>query len=275
MTDIQPGCLVCGGLLGNRNKTGVCRATEACRKKARSLNDALYYQRHRPAVTERNATNQRVHRGLIGPHRVCKVCGAILQFSNSAGVDRKTPACREALKVILRERHAAWRASKGQPFRDRARKATAAWVRANPLRHAQSRARRRAEKLGVRYDERALKSIWPAPDHCPECRRRMTYSASGRLTKASPSFSLAIPALGYVTGNVRWLCVSCCVMARHQGAGQKCEQCGGSVNSKYDVCSRNPECRRERRRRVELARSPLTGGSDARQDHRPAPAQGR
>jgi hypothetical protein len=64
--------------------------------------------------------------------------------------------------------------------------------------------RKRAERAGVPF---GLTSIPPMPEQCPCCSMKFTLWASSQAM--SPSLDRFIPHLGYVDGNVGWLCMRC------------------------------------------------------------------
>lgn len=252
-------CSVCHGPISKRNKIGICRGSVECRAEAKKAHDREFYRRHRAKRITRSAERVARQRVLLPPKPSpgpCNICGAPLHHSNTSGVDRRTPECREAYRKIKLAREAAWREAQGQSFREKAKRVTRAWVAAHPMQHATNAARQRAKNFGVPFDDQAVQSIWPPPVECPECGVSMVRSQTGVLQKNSPSVDRIMPSLGYVKGNVQWLCMGCNISKRDGLLDGKCELCGGPLRSasRYGVCTRNENCKRERARRKDKAK---------------------
>lgn len=66
-------------------------------------------------------------------------------------------------------------------------------------------AKRNAERRNVPFDL-TKKTLPPYPGNCPCCDVIMEYGAAQAIT---PTLDRIIPALGYVPGNIQWLCHRC------------------------------------------------------------------
>jgi hypothetical protein len=101
-----------------------------------------------------------------------------------------------------RETNRAWRAA--NPDYDRA------WDAAHPIKVTMHNARWRAKKLGVPFNSDIEQELGEPPTHCPVCQVEMIWhKGEGIQQSDSPSIDRRTPALGYVPGNVSWLCMRC------------------------------------------------------------------
>lgn len=84
---------------------------------------------------------------------------------------------------------------------------------ANPELAAVTEARHRAKRGGLPRDssEALLACLGSAPSHCPKCQRPMRWNFGKGIGRNSdsPSLDKLEPCLGYVCGNVRWICNDC------------------------------------------------------------------
>lgn len=78
------------------------------------------------------------------------------------------------------------------------------WRKQNPKNLALSRAKQRAKKQGIAFDL-TLADIPDIPTLCPILGIELKLN-DGRFGPDSPSLDRIIPELGYVAGNVQWIC---------------------------------------------------------------------
>jgi hypothetical protein len=104
------------------------------------------------------------------------------------------------------ENNIAWNAAN----RERKRKSDRAWNAANPIKVAMNSARQRAKRFGVSFDPAIEQELENLPTHCPVCHVELiSHIGEGRMQSDSPSVDRLVPAIGYVPGNVQWLCLGC------------------------------------------------------------------
>lgn len=85
------------------------------------------------------------------------------------------------------------------------------WYLANPVTAAVGDARKRSKNLDVPFDPAIKDVIGNPPDNCPVCGVAMQSHRGEGIgpQNDSPSIDRLIPELGYVPGNVQWLCNLC------------------------------------------------------------------
>jgi hypothetical protein len=234
-------CSVCGGPLGKLNKIGICRGSPECRAEAKKAHDRDYHARHKDERSERVASAR------AASPTFCAVCGGRVSKVSKYKICKQTPECRAVLAAITHVRakvkpcelcgtltssdygvctgnreckseHDHRWSEANPPDREKARAKTRAWTAENPLRAAVNAARRYARLDGCPFDEDAVRSVWPPPEKCPApgCGKIMVRSTGSRKTSDSPALTRIIAAFGYVTGNLRWMCSSCCMREVHR-----------------------------------------------------------
>jgi hypothetical protein len=105
-----------------------------------------------------------------------------------------------------RERAHAWRAAN----RERCREQNRAWEAAHPVKVAMNNARCRAKQYGVPFNSDIEQYLGEIPAQCPVCHVEIvSHIGEGIQQSDSPSIDRRTPALGYVPGNVSWLCMRC------------------------------------------------------------------
>jgi hypothetical protein len=105
-----------------------------------------------------------------------------------------------------RENSIAWNAAN----RERKSENDRAWNAANPIKVAMQSAKQRAKRFGVSFDPAIEQELGEYPDRCPVCHVEMvSHIGEGRMQSDSPSVDRILPELGYVPGNVQWLCLGC------------------------------------------------------------------
>jgi hypothetical protein len=120
------------------------------------------------------------------------------------GRDHKTVASvlDPAIAERKREQNRKWHAANPEYF--------CAWNAANPTKVAMQSAKQRAKKFGVSFDPDIEQELENPPTHCPVCHVELiSHIGEGMLQSDSPSVDRILPELGYVPGNVQWLCMSC------------------------------------------------------------------
>jgi|SRR5690242_12833728 len=172
----------------------------------------------------------------------CELCGGPVSKNNRYGICNKTIECR-------REYNSRWNRKKAEKLKEKYDGATTyqgdpcpnghsgiRWTctggcvecsyqkhkdfkATNPgydrmeyqkyyTRHVLGGARRRAKKKGVPF--KLTKNTLPEiPEVCPACDCKLLHSWDDESKTNSPSLDRIIPALGYVPGNVAWLCYRC------------------------------------------------------------------
>jgi transposase-like protein len=116
-----------------------------------------------------------------------------------------------------REIGRAWREANPRYKRDwnaanieRRREYARAWEAAHPVKVAMKNARHRAERFGVPFNSDIEQYLGEIPAQCPVCHVEIvSHIGEGIQQSDSPSIDRRTPALGYVPGNVSWLCMRC------------------------------------------------------------------
>lgn len=132
----------------------------------------------------------------------CSVCGGEIR-SNSLGICKRNPECKRANKAASARKYRRTHPEKHLACIRR-------YNAANPLHVTLSAAKKRAKKRGVPFDL-TVEDLPAQPDNCPHCgielRNHVGQGTGPRLD--SPSLDRDVPSLGYVIGNVSWLCFGC------------------------------------------------------------------
>jgi hypothetical protein len=112
---------------------------------------------------------------------------------------------------------------------DEHKQATEQWKKDNPEQYLRAimirMAERRASQSGVSFDESFMDSVGECPANCPACSVTMQ-RGEGRIQPNSPSIDRIVPELGYVPGNVQWLCQSCNAVKNDRGMEYLLERLG-------------------------------------------------
>lgn len=137
-------------------------------------------------------------------------------YANQERMKERSATYRAKNKERVSETNAAYRAAN----KDRIGKREAAYRKANRARitkqKSEYQAARRSTPAGRLVQKRAdckrynvtfqltLKDFQEMPDSCPQCGNPF---GTGRTD--SPSLDRLVPAMGYVPGNVEWVCMGC------------------------------------------------------------------
>jgi hypothetical protein len=97
-------------------------------------------------------------------------------------------------------------------YRERKLASQERWVEDNPEQSLAcilvAHAKIRAKDNNVPFDPTFLDDMGDCPTNCPVCHVKME-RGNGKQQANSPTVDRIIPELGYVPGNVQWLCLSC------------------------------------------------------------------
>ena len=126
----------------------------------------------------------------------CEVCGGPLAKWNKTGVCSRNPDCKREGKR-----------RSGLAYYHRNPEKQNEWRKNNPDEVFLCNLRHRAKVKKVPFTLTAS-DIPPVPEHCACCEQVMV-KAQGKPKRNSPSLDRMIPALGYVPGNIQWLCHRC------------------------------------------------------------------
>ena len=126
--------------------------------------------------------------------RQCEVCAGPLGPTAKIPVCRRNPTCKQENQ---RRHGRAYVKGHGGVLKT--------WRQRNPEATALIKAKSRAKAKGIPFNL-APGDIPPKPTSCPCCGRSENRERGNR---GNLSLDRIIPALGYVKGNVQWLCRRC------------------------------------------------------------------
>lgn len=129
--------------------------------------------------------------------KTCELCGGPLREFSVSGVCARNPECK---KEGQRRGGRAYYHNHPEKQNE--------WRKNNPESVILPRIRHRAKVKGLAFTIVA-EDILPVPGRCPCCDRVLLKSEKGYPDDNSPSLDRIIPELGYIPGNVRWLCQRC------------------------------------------------------------------
>jgi hypothetical protein len=141
-------------------------------------------------------------------HKLSEQGLSLRAIGRHVGRDHKTVASvlNPAVAERKRETDRAWRAANIE----RCRENEAKWDAANPTKVAMQSAKKRAKQYGVPFEGAIEQELGEYPTHCPVCHVEMvSHIGEGRMQSDSPSVDRLVPAIGYVPGNVSWMCQGC------------------------------------------------------------------
>lgn len=124
----------------------------------------------------------------------CEICGGPIREDNLSGYCRNTTQCRTARRKLQRQKNP-------EGYKNYRLKYEEVHRIENVLRSIYHRARKQGIPCTLK-----LRDIPPESENCPCCGIAMSRGGSRNVT---PNLDKIIPAIGYVPGNVQWLCGRC------------------------------------------------------------------